>query len=162
MQEGEGGTVTDGIRALDEDVHWLMARLARSLGVMEHEVVAPFGITLRDYVVMVEVATQPGRSQLAVARSTVVDKSLMVTAVDRLENRGLLVRAPDPNDRRVRALSLTDAGHELLKKVSGAVHVAESQLLSVLPKTERRNFVDTLRRLADQATDVGFDVTPSI
>ncbi len=154
--------MTDAIRGLDEDVHWLMARLARSLGVMEHEAVTPYGITLRDYVVMVEVAARPGRSQLAVARSTMVDKSLMVTAVDRLESRGLLVREPDPKDRRVRALSLTDDGHALLGTVSAAVQAAETQLLSFLPESERQNFVDTLRKLADQATDVGFDITPCV
>jgi DNA-binding MarR family transcriptional regulator len=147
---------------LEDDVHWLMARLARSLGVVEQDAVAPFDITLREYVVLLEVESEPGRSQLAVARSAAVDKSMMVSAVDRLEKRGLLLREPHPTDRRVRTLSLTAQGRELLDEASRAVAAAESQLMSLLPGPQRNAFVSTLRHLAAHATDVGFDVTPCV
>ena len=38
----------------------------------------------------------------------------MTRTVNALEERGLVVRAPDPNDRRQSRVSLTPAGRELL------------------------------------------------
>jgi DNA-binding MarR family transcriptional regulator len=147
---------------LNEDAHWLLARLARNFGSVEQRAIEEFGITLREYVVMTEVQTGPGRSQLAVARAAAVDKSMMVTAVDRLEARGLLVREPLPADRRVRALSLTDEGRRVLSDASSAVRDAEMQLLAVLPPARRVELLDSLRRLAADAVDTGYDVAACI
>lgn len=41
------------------------------------------------------------------------DASNLTTLIDRLEERGALERRPDPADRRVKALLLTDEGAEL-------------------------------------------------
>jgi DNA-binding MarR family transcriptional regulator len=41
------------------------------------------------------------------------DSSNVTGIVDRLEERGLVERRPDPADRRVKLLLLTDAGGEL-------------------------------------------------
>lgn len=147
---------------LSDDAHWLLARLARNFGSVEQQAVAEFGISLREYVVMTEVQSAPGRSQLAVARAAAVDKSMMVTAVDRLEARGLLVREPLPSDRRVRALSLTDEGRRVLSEANSAVRAAEMQLLAVLPPTRRAELLNSLRRLAADAVNTGYDVEACI
>lgn len=147
---------------LGDDAHWLLARLARNFGSVEQQAVAEFGISLREYVVMTEVQSAPGRSQLAVARAAAVDKSMMVTAVDRLEARGLLVREPLPSDRRVRALSLTDEGRRVLSEANSAVRAAEMQLLAVLPPTRRAELLNSLRRLAADAVNTGYDVEACI
>lgn len=147
---------------LNNDAHWLLARLARNFGSVEQQAVAEFGISLREYVVMTEVQSAPGRSQLAVARAAAVDKSMMVTAVDRLEARGLLVREPLPSDRRVRALSLTDEGRRVLSEANSAVRAAEMQLLAVLPPTRQAELLDSLRRLAAAAVNTGYDVEACI
>lgn len=147
---------------LNDDAHWLLARLARNFGSVEQQAVAEFGISLREYVVMTEVQSAPGRSQLAVARAAAVDKSMMVTAVDRLEARDLLVRKPLPSDRRVRALSLTDEGRRVLSEANSAVRAAEMQLLAVLPPSRRAELLDSLRRLAADAVNTGYDVEACI
>lgn len=145
------------VTKLDDDVHWLLARLARSFGAVEQEAIADLGITLREYVVMTEVQAAPGRSQLAVARAAAVDKSMMVTAVDRLETRGLLLREPQPTDRRIRALSLTDEGQRVLAEATRAVRLAEMQLLAVLPPSRRTALLESLQALAAEAVDTGYD-----
>jgi len=146
------------IATLDDDVHWLLARLARSFGSVEQKAIEDLGITLREYVVMTEVQAGPGRSQLAVARAAAVDKSMMVTAVDRLETRGLLLREPQPTDRRIRALSLTDEGLRVLAEATQAVRSAEMQLLAVLPASRRAALLESLQALAAEAVDTGYDV----
>ena len=147
---------------LEEDAHWLLARLARSFGAVEQEAISGLGITLREYVVMTDVQSLPGRSQLAVARAAAVDMSMMVAAVDRLEARGLLVRAAMPADRRIRALSLTDEGRRVLEEAAVAVCAAEQRLLAALSPTRRHELLETLRVLAGEVEDVRSDVAACI
>jgi DNA-binding MarR family transcriptional regulator len=143
------------LATLEEDAHWLLARLARSFGSAEQQAIEHLGITLREYVVMTEVEAEPGRSQLAVARAAAVDKSMMVTAVDRLEARGLLLREAAPSDRRMRALFLTDEGRRVLAEATDAVRAAEPRLMAVLAPERRQHFLESLRLLVAEAADIG-------
>ncbi len=161
-----GGTTASGTdgpgSALLEDVHWLMARLARSLGVAEAGAIQGFGISLRAYVVLTEIVTGPPRNQLAVARAAAVDRSLLVGVLDELENSGLVVRRPDPADRRVRILEATPAGQDLQQRASAAVRDAEQRFLALLQPGAREELVQTLRTLAATGPQAGFDVTPCV
>lgn len=148
--------------ALEDDVHWLMARVARSLGVVQESAVAPLGISLREWVILAQVAATPGRSQLAIARSAAVDKSLMVTAVDRLESAGLLERTPDPTDRRVRALQLTEQGRRTASDAARRVAQTQDRLLATLDPKARAAFRGALLTLAVNAPEAGFDTTPCV
>lgn len=147
---------------LAEDLHWLMARLARSLGVVEAEAVEAYGISLREFVVLAEVEAEAGRSQLAVARAAAVDRSLMVTVVDSLESKGYITRTPHPTDRRVRTLEITPAGRDVLAKTSIAVREAEDRLLASLPAKHRRDLRVILGDLAASADRAGFDIYPAV
>ncbi|MDR3558206.1 MAG: MarR family transcriptional regulator [Candidatus Pacebacteria bacterium] len=56
--------------------------------------------------------------------------------VDRLVEKGELVRAEDPNDRRIVRLSLTETGKKVLKAGMKESIIAMNQLLSVLNEKE--------------------------
>ena len=49
------------------------------------------------------------------------DASTVTGLVDRLEERGLVVRQPDPDDRRVKALAVTPAGVALRDRIAAAL-----------------------------------------
>ncbi|HET7425544.1 MAG TPA: MarR family transcriptional regulator, partial [Gemmatimonadales bacterium] len=64
--------------------------------------------------------------------------SLMLTSsgttkrLDRLEQAGLVARTPDPADRRGVIITLTEAGHELIDRVTEAHMANEARLLAGL------------------------------
>jgi DNA-binding MarR family transcriptional regulator len=68
--------------------------------------------------------------------------------VDRIENAGLIERAPDPDDRRASRLALTTAGK---RRLTGAVKVYEAEagslLDGVLRPAEQRQLGDYISRL---------------
>ena len=79
--------------------------------------------------------------------------SLMLTSsgttkrLDRLERAGLVERAPDPDDRRGVIITLTEAGHELIDRVTEAHMGNEHRLLEGLSVREREQLAGLLRKL---------------
>src|SRR5215210_2381053 len=118
-------------RPLAEHVGWLMSRASQALGAALDGGLAPLGLNLRDYTVLLaaERAAIEGtaRTQLALARAARLDKSTMVVAVDTLEGVGLVERRPDPKDRRARIVVPTEAGRELLARAEGVMLGAEDE-----------------------------------
>ena len=86
-------------------------------------------------------------------RPTEFSNTLMLTSsgttkrLDRLEQAGLITRAPDPDDRRGTLITLTDAGRELVDKASEAHLENERRLVSTLTAAERRELAGLLRKL---------------
>ena len=84
------------------------------------------------------------------AAELMCDASTVTGIVDRLEDRGLVRRQPEPDDRRVKALVVTAEGEELRNRLwarilTGAPHTAG------LDPGERSQFRDLLRKVADTA-----------
>jgi DNA-binding MarR family transcriptional regulator len=67
--------------------------------------------------------------------------------LDRLEQAGLVTRAPDPEDRRGTLITLTEAGHQLIDAVTEAHLENERNLLGALTADERNRLADLLRKL---------------
>jgi DNA-binding MarR family transcriptional regulator len=86
-------------------------------------------------------------------RVTDFSSTLMLTSsgttkrLDRLEQAGLISRAPDPQDRRGTLIALTDAGRELIDSVTEAHLANERRLLAALTGDEQRQLADLLRSL---------------
>ena len=74
----------------------------------------------------------------------------MVAFVDALEARGLLERRPNPDDRRARALYLTDDGRELLASACTLASELERHLCAQLSEAERTQLLDALQRVGAQ------------
>jgi len=130
---------------------WLMSRASHAIGAALMESLAPLGLNLRDYTVLIaaERAAIEGapQTQLALAQSGRLDKSTMVVAVDALEEEGLVERRPAPKDRRARIVVPTDAGRELLARAEGVVLGVEDDVLADLSAEELRVVRGLLTRL---------------
>lgn len=86
------------------------------------------------------------------------DPSFVTTIADALEQRGLAKREPNPADRRIKNLALTDRGHE----VKAAV---EQETLGLMPWThaldreEREQFLEFVRKMCTSLA--AMPVTPA-
>jgi len=105
------------------------------------------GLTPVQYGALQTVANAPGLDQRTLARTIGLDTSTIGGVVDRLEARGLLLRNASPDDRRVRLLTLTAAGRELLAAAVPSMLRAQERMLEPLPKRERAEFLRMLRVL---------------
>lgn len=82
----------------------------------------------------------------------------MTNRLDRLEQAGLLVRSPNPDDRRGVIVSLTAEGLRLIKQVLKDYLKDLNELLEPLSAAERRQLAGLLKKLLikhDQETPGG-------
>jgi DNA-binding MarR family transcriptional regulator len=105
------------------------------------------GVTPVQYAALHQVSIAPGIDQRTLARSIGLDTSTVAGVIDRLEARGLMQRSASPEDRRVRLLSLTRGGQDLLKAIEPDMLKAQERILAPLPAKERSEFMRMLRTL---------------
>lgn len=83
-------------------------------------------------------------SELAEASNQV--SATMTGIVDRLEDRGLVMRERDPRDRRAQRVALTPAGKALMQQIRRHKQAWIGQFLSTLSPEERRLMIQMARR----------------
>ncbi|MEJ2886452.1 MarR family winged helix-turn-helix transcriptional regulator [Actinomycetospora aeridis] len=130
------------------DLGWALGRVARAHLRTTQEVVSGLPGGPRGYQVLAGLAEGPPRTQLALARTLGVDRTVMTYLLDELEGAGLVARRPDPADRRARQVLLTEDGGARLCDLERRLRGAEDELLAPLEPGERDQLRSLLQRLA--------------
>jgi DNA-binding MarR family transcriptional regulator len=126
-------------------------RLTRRAVALELPVLAAHGLSMWEYVVLSGLVEGPAQTQARLAEAVGRDKTRIIPILDALEARGLLVRSPDPADRRNKVVALTEPGTALRTAVARAISAAEEAVLGPLDAAERRTFRELLGRLYEDA-----------
>ncbi|HWB65697.1 MAG TPA: MarR family transcriptional regulator [Mycobacteriales bacterium] len=129
---------------------FLLSQLGAHSAVQFHRALEPLGIGPAHVGLMGAIGREPGRRQQALAEQFGMPPSRMVALVDELEERGLVERRPDANDRRAHQLHLTPAGRRTMEKVYRLAEQAEAALTASLTAAEHSQLKSLLRRIADE------------
>jgi DNA-binding MarR family transcriptional regulator len=130
----------------------MLAPLLRELIAAEEPVLAAHDVTMWGYVVLLALDRSSMRTQAALAAAIGADKTRIIRDLDELQQRGLIERRPDPDDRRVRLLAITDAGRTVKNAVQEEIQRGEERWLGDLSAAERRTFLRVLIRLTPGET----------
>lgn len=87
-------------------------------------------------------------SQIALANELGMDRASMMAIVDRLEERGLIVRKRSAEDGRRQELYTTAKGKKVLAQAKAAIHDHEKWIASKFTKAELATFVEGLKRFS--------------
>jgi DNA-binding MarR family transcriptional regulator len=90
---------------------------------------------------------QGGTRPRELARSSLITSGAMTTRLDRLERAGLIVRTPDPHDRRGVLVRLTEKGERQAEQALYAVIAADEAFLDPLDQEERHEVAAALKLL---------------
>jgi DNA-binding MarR family transcriptional regulator len=150
-----GPSPTDGIAAAGVDrpfrsLGFTISTTGYAVARQFREALAPLELEPREFALLRSVATSEGVTQQAIGERMGVAPSRMVAFVDSLEQRGLLERRQNPDDRRARALFLTPAGRELLERAFAVAIGHERRLSGELTDDEREQLLDLLARVGEQ------------
>lgn len=89
---------------------------------------------------------EPGLTQTQLADALQIERSNLVTVIDELAGRGLIIRAPVAQDRRRHALMPTPAGADLAAAAAATAAAHERRLFSGLSAEEQAQLQRILRK----------------
>ena len=105
------------------------------------------GLTPAQFGVMSVLQASPGLDQSSLARALGFDKVTVLRVLRGLETRGFIVRTPAAISRRSLAISLSDAGRDLLSEAQEPVERAYQRLMAPLNDEQKVQLVSLLQTL---------------
>ena len=136
--------------ALVEELAALLRRLGMAMRTHIHETVAAHGLTPPQAWALQALEGPCHMSVLA--ERLEFDKSYVTGLADTLEEKGLVERNTDPNDRRAKLLSLTDAGRAMQDRVK-ADALANLPIGASLSEEELVSLIGLLARALPEQDD---------
>jgi DNA-binding MarR family transcriptional regulator len=137
--------VTDATTTRLADVFTHVAKRLRGRWIHQ---LAPLGLTPGQGRALGAIARAGDGIRMAdlAGRLDIVPRSA-TSVVDGLEEQGLVLRRPDPGDRRSLLVSLTEAGRLLVSRIEEAKRGAAEEMFGTLPPAEREQLLAVLLRL---------------
>lgn len=128
---------------------WLIAQLYAYSHRVRNERFAAAGFRSYHYRLLAALAEFGPASQATLGRSTGIDRSDVVAALNELAGKHLIERAPDPADRRRNIISITPAGRRGLDELDEVLAEIQDELLAPLTSEERDRLTGMLVRLVE-------------
>jgi DNA-binding MarR family transcriptional regulator len=104
-----------------------------------------------DYSVLVLLESNGDVTQKRLSKAINVSPPNLAVLLDKLEQRKLIMRTPNPNDKRSQTLHLTDAGRDLVGRAEKMVSRVERDATSMLTDSERSTLIGLLQQLFMQS-----------
>src|SRR5215469_4510885 len=105
------------------------------------------------------ISQSPGLSQQELGRRLAILPSRLVALLDELQEKGLIERRDDTEDRRTYALHLTTSGRKVTKQIGRIAREHDDAICAVLNKEERLKLNALLGRIA-QAQKLSAGIHP--
>jgi DNA-binding MarR family transcriptional regulator len=126
-----------------------IAKVHRHIRRRQEETLADFDLGWAEWTVLgqLRLGGEPYRSSPGkLAKHEQLSSGAMTNRLDRLEERGLIRRLPDPDDRRGVLVELTEAGHKAWLDSVDVQAAKEAAVASAFTEAERAELNRLLRR----------------
>lgn len=108
---------------------------------------ASFDLTPVQFAMLNALLDEPGEDQITLASKVAFDAATSGAVIARLENKGLLRRDADPQDKRRKLLSLTPAGEQMVVAMKTAVAQVQNRITAPLSGAEAQELARLLSKL---------------
>ena len=98
---------------IEDSLGYLINRTARAFANRLAAELRAFDVGIGQWAVLLHLWGNDGMTQAQLSRRVAIEQPTMVRTIDRMERDGLVIRAPDPNDRRATRITLTERGWKL-------------------------------------------------
>lgn len=122
---------------------------------------APLGLTLSVASLLSYIRDFGPVSQTRAAEHLDQGRAVTGTQVDKLQALGLVERLPDPDDRRVWRVAVTEAGRELADRIAEVDTVLRAELRDGISRADRQTLAGLLVRLQHNLRTPGPHTTES-
>jgi len=139
-----------GVFSLDGSPGHLLHRAQQRAADMTAQALRAYGLTPRQFAVLLTLRSDEGVTQSELVRRTGIDRSTLADMLSRLGKRGLIASRRTEEDQRANSVTITPEGQRALEAVTPKVVEAERRMLDSLPTEVREPFVSALQHLAEQ------------
>lgn len=141
--------------SVESEITWLLHRAAQRMRNAVGEQAERYGIGLRDHIVLSAVHRTPDLTQIELGKALGLDKTTLMSQLDRLERAGLVERRTDLRDRRARIPVLSEAGDKVRAAVAETSKQVEARALEAFAPDEVALLRRMLFTIIGSSTDPG-------
>lgn len=116
-------------------------------------VARPLGLTVIEWYILRALYEQDGQHASELANAVGRAATSFTPNLDKLANKGLVERRPDPSDRRAVRIYLTDLAEKQRHEVLTAAQTLDMQIASMFPDGDYEIFQDILARLQSHTVE---------
>ncbi len=127
---------------------FLLKRLGFAAKDATHHAFEGIGLSAFHFAVLSLLEEDARETQAMIADALGYDRSHIVRLLDELEEREMVVRKRDPDDRRRHVVKLTSEGRGMLRRMRGVVRKLEEEFLSPLDVEQQQQLQALLATLA--------------
>jgi DNA-binding MarR family transcriptional regulator len=132
---------------LEEQVGFLMRRAHQRATAIFNRQFATSGLSPVQFAALVKVRDEGRVSQNQLGRLVHLDPVTIMGVINRLADRDLIHRTPDPSDKRRTLLSITSTGLKLLEDMQAAGRQVSADTLEPLDEQEKAQFLKLLGKM---------------
>lgn len=154
------GANPQALAAYDLRILRALRRIMRSVEQYSRQLAVTNQITAPQLICLMEVAGSGPVTATAISRAVHLSPSTVVGIIDRLEEKGWVVRARDTSDRRVVHVAVTEQGKALLERAPSPLQRTLAEALNSLPELEQATIALSLERIVALMEAQTIDAAP--
>jgi len=133
--------------SMRDRVPFLLYRAAEQSHSLANDMLARMGLSARQVGILTLVTEREPMTQKALGDMLRIDRTTMVTLIDDLERKGLVVRQRHPRDRRAFLVQPTESGRAAKVQAVAILDEQQDRFLAPLTQVQRQQLGALLRRL---------------
>lgn len=139
--------MAESARFIDGYLPYLLIQAAFRMSAGFHKVLKRAGVRESEWRVLATLSGSAGMRMSELVRHVLIKQSTLSRTIDRMEQKSLVFRNPDPSDRRAQLLVLTPSGQALADELTEAARMHEDADLAHLAPDQRRSLLNMLSSL---------------
>jgi len=132
---------------LEQCINFILTKAQQAVHQVFKAELVPYGVTPGQYGVLMCLWDENGQTVRQLADRLSLDGSTMTGLLDRMEQKGLIEKKPDPKDRRALQVLLTDNANELRESLPLAIDAANKKVLAEMNENQVQAFKKLLWNL---------------
>ncbi len=133
--------------ALEDHIGYWLRALSNAVSGSFAARVEKHGVSVAQWVVLRTLHGRDPMTLVEAAAAVGVDKSSFSRMTERLLEKGLIARSPNPDDSRSFYLSLSAAGKKLVPLLAREADKNDKEFFSALSEQEKKRFLATIKSL---------------
>ncbi len=135
---------------LNECINFLLTKAQHTVFQYLKTNLAQFDVTPVQYGILKCLWDEDGQTPKQIARTLSLDGSTITGILDRMENKNLVRRTPDPDDRRTLKVVITNQGLELRECIEEVIEEVNKRILEIFTLEEQEQLKKFLEQIANR------------